>query len=59
MAEVAIPTLESDASSVVRARVRARSARRRLSELPVPEPRRPGEPVLSEELAEMRKAERY
>ena len=91
MAEVAIRTLESDASSVVAmaaagepvtitdrgrpvARMvpyvtsrieamitdgRARSALSKLSKLPVPEPRRPGEPVLSEKLAEMRRAERY
>ena len=91
MAEVAIPTLESDATSVVAmaaagvsvtitdrgrpvARMvpyvtsrieamiadgRARTALRRLSELPAPEPRQPGEPVLSEQLAEMRRAERY
>lgn len=37
----------------------ARPALRRLSELPVPEPRRPGQPVLSEQLEAMRSAERY
>ncbi len=38
---------------------RARPALRRLSELPVLEPRQPGEPVLSEELDKMRSVERY
>lgn len=37
----------------------ARPALRRLSELPVPEPRQPGEPVLSVGLQEMRSIERY
>lgn len=37
---------------------RARRARRRLGDLPVPKRRKPGEPALSEELARMRQAER-
>ena len=38
---------------------RARAARRRLSDLPFPEPIQPGESSLSEGLEEMRKRERY
>ena len=38
---------------------RARRARRRLSDLPSPEPMQPGESSLSEGLEEMRRSERY
>jgi prevent-host-death family protein len=38
---------------------RARPALRRLSEVPAPPRRRRGRPTLSEELEEMRRAERY
>lgn len=38
---------------------RVRPARRRLSELPAPARRKRGRPALSEELSEMRGAERY
>ncbi len=38
---------------------RARPALRRLSDLPAPSRRRRGRPALSDELAEMRQADRY
>ena len=38
---------------------RARPARRRLSDLSLPEPMQPGESSLSEGLEEMRRSERY
>lgn len=38
---------------------RARPALRRLGDLPVPEPRSPGDPILSGELAKTRRTERY
>ncbi len=38
---------------------RARPALRPLTDLPVPEPGKPSDPIVSEELEEMRRAERY
>jgi len=53
-----VPVASSRVESLIAAE-RARPALRRLSELSAPTRRRRGRPTLSEELEEMRRAERY
>jgi prevent-host-death family protein len=53
-----VPVASSRAEALIAAG-RARPALRRMSEVPAPSRRRRGHPTLSEELEEMRRAERY
>jgi prevent-host-death family protein len=53
-----VPVASSRVEALIAAG-RARPALRRMSEVPAPPHRRRGRPTLSEELEEMRRAERY